>query len=64
MFVCNAYIWACIVRKYKLVCLAYIRVERSQRTNEMKMDKYLGKKPTEQKRLQVYVTENRKYIVS
>ena len=47
-----------------LVRSAYICVERSQRTHEKKMDKYLGKKPTEQKRLQVYVAKDGTYIVS
>ena len=41
---CNAYMWASVVRKYMRVCLAYIFVERSQRTQEKKMDKYLGEK--------------------
>ena len=51
-----------VMRKYMRVCLGCICVERSQRTHEKKVDKYLGKKPTEQKRLQVYVAKNRTYF--
>ena len=62
LFVCNAYICARVERKYMRVCSAHVCVERSQRTHEKKNGHILGKKPTEQKRLQVYVAKNRTYI--
>ena len=40
IFVCDAHTWACVVRKYMRVCLAYYCVER---THEKKMDTYVEK---------------------
>ena len=44
-----------VVRRYTRVCLAYVCLEL---THEKKMDTYLGKKPTGQKRLHVYMAKN------
>ena len=48
-----SYIWARVVRKYMRVCLAYVCM---QWTHEKKWTPH-WKKPTEQKRLQVYVAK-------
>ena len=49
----QSYIWARVLRKYMRVCLAYVCM---QRTHEKKWTPH-WKKPTEQKRLQVYVAK-------
>ena len=56
----QSYIWPRVVRKYVRVCLAYVCMER---THENKWTPN-WKKPTEQKRLQVYVAKNCTCIVS